>query len=129
MMQEEINALTERIIGAAIRVRKELGLGYLEKVYENAMCVQLREDGIEVAQQQGLIIRYHGQVVGEYVADLVVAKSIIVELKAARAMEPVFVAQAINYLRAANLGVALVMNFEPEKFEFKRIVGPAFQVF
>jgi GxxExxY protein len=128
MTHEEINALTERIIGAAIRVRKELGLGFLEKVYENAMCVQLREEGIEVVQQQPLVIQYHGQVVGNYCADLVVAGSVIVELKAARAIEPVFMAQAINYLRATNLGVALVLNFGPEKLEFKRVVGPAFKV-
>ena len=127
MTDEEINSLTERIIAAAIRVRKELGLGFLEKVYENAMFIQLREDGLEAAQQQPLVVKYHNQIVGEYIADLVIARTVIVELKAARAIEPIFIAQTLNYLKATQLSVALLFNFGPQKLEFKRLVGPSFQ--
>ncbi|MCL2640301.1 MAG: GxxExxY protein [Phycisphaerales bacterium] len=127
MTEVEINALTERIIVAAIRVRKELGLGFLEKVYENAICVELRESGLEVEQQKPISVQYHGCIVGEYIADLVVAGTVIVELKAARAIDPVHIAQCLNYLKATGLGVGLLLNFGPAKLEFKRLVGPAFR--
>jgi GxxExxY protein len=127
MDEAYINGITERIIAAAIRVRKELGLGFLEKIYENSLRIELRLDGLEVEQQKAISVFYKGEVVGEYFADLLVARCVIVELKAARAMEPVFLSQALNYLEATKMPVALVLNFGPERLDVKRIVGSAFK--
>jgi len=78
------NALSERIIGCAFRVLNTLGAGFLEKVYENALALEMRETGLSVAQQKGITVYYNGIVVGEYVADLVVGDTVIIELKASR---------------------------------------------
>jgi GxxExxY protein len=124
--QQRINALTERIIGAAIRVRKELGLGFMEKVYENALAIELHEAGLQVEQQKPLKVHYHEHIVGDYVADLIVEGCVIIELKAAKGIDSAHIAQCLNYLQATGLPVALLMNFG-DRFEYKRLVGRAFQ--
>lgn len=105
---------TERIIGAAYRVYNTLGHGFLEKVYENALALELANAGMNVEQQHAAPVRYAGEVVGDYVADLVVDGKVIVEVKAAGSLEKSHEAQLINYLKATSIEVGLLINFGPE---------------
>ena len=123
---EEINRITERIIGAAYKVANRLGHGFMEKVYENAMAHELRKDGLKVEQQSCIAVYYDGVVVGDYVADLVVNELVIVELKSIKVLEEIHAAQCINYLAATGRPVCLLINFA-KKVEIKRFAGPAFQ--
>ena len=113
--------LTERIIGAFFAVYNELGYGFSEKVYENALVLELRKLGLEVEQQKQVVVHYHGQVVGEYLADVVVNGVVIVELKAVRQLSKEHEAQLLNYLKATTIEVGLLLNFGP-KAEFRRKV-------
>jgi GxxExxY protein len=114
--------ITERIIGCAIRVSNALGPGFLEKVYENALAHELRRTGCRVEQQHAVTIRYDGVIVGEYVADLLVEGAVLIELKAAKAIEPVHEAQLLNYLRATGLRTGLLLNFGTPRLGIKRLV-------
>lgn len=96
------------------RVYRRLGYGFLEKVYENAMALELRRMGLKVVQQQPIPVYYGPDVVGEYFADLVVEDKVIVELKAARALADEHEAQLLNYLRATPYEVGLLLNFGPK---------------
>ena len=100
------NALSERIIGCAFRVLNTLGPGFLEKVYENALAHELREAGLAVVQQKGITVYYRSIPVGDYIADLVVEGTVVVELKASKALDPAHTAQCINYLKATGLHCA-----------------------
>jgi len=111
--------ITEQIIGAFYMVYNALGYGFLEKVYKNALVIELRRRGVKVAQQVPIAVYYAGEVVGEYCADLVVADQIIVEIKAARALLAEHEAQLLNYLKATEYEVGLLLNFGP-KAEHKR---------
>ncbi|MBL9150542.1 MAG: GxxExxY protein [Phycisphaerae bacterium] len=118
----DINSgLTEGIIGAAFDVANELGCGFLEKVYENAMLVSLRSRGLAVVQQQRFDVQFRYQLVGEYVADLVVEGSVLVELKAVRKLDDVHTAQCLNLLRASGLPLCLLMNFARPSLEIRRL--------
>jgi GxxExxY protein len=114
--------ITEKIIGCAFTVSNVLGSGFLEKVYENALVHDLRKNGLEVKQQQAIIIKYDNVVVGEYVADLLVENQILVELKACKALEDIHFAQCINYLKATGLRICLLLNFGTPKIQVKRII-------
>jgi len=103
--------ITDKIIGAAYEVHGVLGQGFLEKVYENALAVELRRAGLEVEQQRPITVRYKNEVVGDYFADLVVEGAVIVELKATRSIEPVHEVQLVNYLRATRLQVGILIHF------------------
>jgi len=105
--------LTEQVIGAFYEVYNRLGYGFLEKVYENALAIELAERGLAVVQQQPIEVRYRGQVVGEYFADLVVEGRVIVELKAAAKVVDQHEAQLLNYLKATPYEVGLLFNFGP----------------
>lgn len=96
--------VTEMIIGAYYKVYNALGYGFLEKVYENAMAIELAEKGFEVAQQQEITVYYQKAVVGEYVADLVINDKIILELKAAETLRQEHAAQLVNYLQGNRQG-------------------------
>lgn len=111
--------LTQKIIGAYYAVYNELGYGFLEKVYENALVHELRKHGLSVVQQQRIQIEYDGVAVGDYIADIIVENKIILELKAAEAISPAHTAQLINYLRATYCEVGFVLNFGP-KAEYER---------
>jgi GxxExxY protein len=113
---------TERIIACAYSVSNALGVGFLEKVYENALAYELRQAGLRVLQQHQLKVRYRGVVVGEYAVDLLVEDSVLVELKAAKGVEEVFLAQCLNYLRASGRQVCLLLNFGTPKLQVRRIV-------
>lgn len=105
--------LTEKIIGAAYEVYNALGRGFLERVYENALALELRSRGLAVEAQRPIEVRYRGEAVGEYVADLVVEGKVIVEVKAAATLDGAHEAQLINYLKATGIGVGLLINFGP----------------
>lgn len=118
MIDEDI---TEIIIGAAYKVANTLGAGFLEKVYENALTIELKKSGLSVKQQYSLPVYYEDQLVGNYFADLLVEDSVIVELKAVRELVPEFSAQVINYLKAARINTGLLINSGKPKIEIKRL--------
>lgn len=103
--------LTYQIIGAAYEVHAGLGAGFLEKVYENAMCIELEERGLHVRQQYCIPVHYKGQMVGEYYADLFVEEKVIVELKAVERLLPIHEAQLVNYLQGTGIELGLLINF------------------
>jgi GxxExxY protein len=115
----EHGQLTEPIIKAFYKVYNTLGHGFLEKVYENALVIELRTMGLKAAQQCPITIFYDGHVVGNYFADIMVEDLVIVELKAAAAIDKSHEAQLLNYLRATAIEVGLLLNFGL-KPEFKR---------
>jgi len=113
--------LTKKIIGAFFEVHKELGFGFSEKVYENALVIALHALGLTVDQQIPLTVYYAGQVVGEYVADLLIDGVVLLDLKSTKALVEQHEAQLLNYLKATEIEVGLLLNFGP-KAEFKRKV-------
>lgn len=115
-----INRITERIIGCSYRVSNELGSGFLEKVYENALAHELRKTGLKVHQQHEVDVLYDGAPVGKYFADLFVEDSVIVEIKATRSFDDSHKAQCLNYLKATGLKIGLVINFGRPQIEIKR---------
>ncbi|MDD5929158.1 MAG: GxxExxY protein [Spirochaetales bacterium] len=117
------NEITEKIIGAAYKVANTLGAGFLEKVYENALFIELNKSGLKVKQQYNLPVYYENEKVGDYYADLFIEDSVIVELKTAKELAPEFSAQVINYLKAAKLDTGLLINFGKQKIEIKRLFG------
>ncbi len=120
---KEINELTEKVIRCAFTVSNTLGCGFLEKVYENALAHELRKAGLKTEQQHGITIHYDGVVVGEYAADLLVEETLLIELKAVKELDDVHLAQCLNYLRATNLRLCLLMNFAKPKVEVRRIAN------
>jgi len=118
----ELEKIVETIIGAAYEVSNVLGAGFLEKVYERALKRELSLRGLEVKTQVTHRILYKGQYVGEYLADLIVAESVLVELKCVECFTNEHLAQCINYLKAAGLRLGLLINFQRPKVEWKRVV-------
>ena len=110
------------VVAAAIQVWKTLGYGFLEKVYENALCFELRKRGIVFEQQKQVKVKYEGQIIGDYVADIIVDGKIILELKSAKAIDGSHIAQTLNYLKATGLRLGILLNFGPSKMENKRII-------
>ncbi len=106
--------ITDQIIKAFYTVYGVLGYGFLEKVYENALAIELRKQGLKVEQQAQIVVYYDGHEVGVYQADLLVAEAVIVELKATRALAPEHEAQLLNYLKATPYEVGLLFNFGPK---------------
>ena len=121
--RKQLDRVTAKIIGAAQRVSSALGIGFLEKVYENALAIELRKGGVLVKQQPLLKVFYEGEIVGEYAADLIVENEVVVELKAVRALDNVHQAQCMNTLRATKLTVCLLLNFGTSRLQVKRIVN------
>ncbi len=119
--KHRLNQITEKIIGCAYMVSNELGCGFLEKVYENALVYELRNAGIRVNQQHNIQVSYDNVIVGEYVADLLVEECVLVELKAAKALDEIHLAQCLNYLKATGLNICLLLNFGKPRVEIKRI--------
>ena len=117
-----LDALSNQIIGCAFTVANTLGSGFLEKIYENALAIELRSAGLTVVQQFGITVTYRDTIVGEYLADLLVEDAILIELKTVRALERAHHAQCLNYLRATGRHLCLLMNFGLPRLEFRRIV-------
>ncbi len=113
--------VTEKIINAFYRVNNTLGYGFLERVYENAMVIELKELGCKVIKQKNIKVFYKSKEVGEYFVDLLVDNCVIIELKAAERISNEHEAQLINYLKSTNIEVGLLLNFG-KKAEFKRKV-------
>jgi GxxExxY protein len=117
----EGNEITEKIIGCAYTVSNTLGIGFVEKVYENALAHLLRKSNLHVVQQHPIKVNFDGVVVGEFVADLLVENRILVELKAVSMLKDEHMAQALNYLRATGVEICLLINFGTTKVEIKRL--------
>lgn len=107
----QYEAITHQIIAAAYVVHNTLGSGYLEKVYENALLVELRSRGIAAQQQVGVPVFYRQTMVGDFVTDLLVNDLILIELKAVETLHPKHEAQLVNYLTATGLDIGLLINF------------------
>lgn len=120
--EHRLNDITERIIRCVYVVANTLGNGFLEKVYENALAHELRKAGFVVEQQKGIKVRYDGVIVGDYLADLLVQKEVLVELKAVKTLDNIHVAQCLNYLRETGLKVCLLLNFGTPKVQIRRLV-------
>lgn len=111
--------ITDKIIAAFYKVYNTLGYGFLEKVYENALMIELRKGYAPAEAQKQITVLYEGETVGEYFADILVADAVIIELKAAKMLADEHEAQLLNYLKATSYEVGLLLNFGP-KPEFKR---------
>jgi GxxExxY protein len=121
----DLNDITYKINGAVFevnRVLRVLGPGFLEKVYENALLVELKEQGLKAESQVPLKVHYKGEVVGEYVVDILVEDSVILELKAVEQFQKIHEAQLLNYLKATGVNVGLLINFKHPRAEIKRMV-------
>ena len=105
--------LTKKIIGCAYKVHNALGPGFLEKIYENALRIELEKLGLKVKQQEPINVCYEGQVVGEYYADLWVDESVVIELKAVQSLVKKHEVQLVNYLTATGIECGLLLNFGP----------------
>ena len=117
------DALAGSIISCAYRVGKVLGCGFLEKVYENALAIELATAGLVVETQMPIQVSYNGHLVGDYFADMVVEDEVIVELKATKAIENIHFAQCQNYLKATGKKLGLVINFGEEKVRVRRVAN------
>ena len=118
----DLNQLTYAINGAIFEVNRILGPGFLKKVYENALLMELKARGIKAAAQYPIKVRYKDKIVGEYFADLLVENQVIIELKTVNRIEKIHEAQLLNYLKATGIKVGLLVNFKNTKAEIKRLV-------
>ena len=114
--------LTEKIIGAAFEVHRQMGNGFLEKVYENAMVRELVEGGLRLETQHPIPVAYKGHVVGSYFADILVEGSVICEIKAIETLLPIHESQLLHYLKATGISVGLLLNFGTPRVQVKRKV-------
>jgi GxxExxY protein len=113
--------LTGQIIKACFDVINELGAGFLESVYQNALVLALRQKGLMVEPQKPIAVIFRGENVGQFYADLLVDEKVIIELKAVSALQPEHQAQLINYLKATGIEVGLLVNFGVPKLEYRRL--------
>jgi GxxExxY protein len=118
----KLDALTQKIIGCAFEVSNTLGCGFLEKVYERALVQELKIAGLNVKAQYPISVYYKGTVVGNFFADILVENIILVELKALNSLDNTHQAQCLNYLKASNLNLCLLINFGKPKVEIKRMI-------
>lgn len=120
----EVNALSHEVIGAAIEVHRVLGPGYLESIYEEALCIELQARGIPFARQITFGVDYKGRRIGESRLDLLVGDRLVVELKAVEMLMPIHTAQALSYLKATGRELAIIINFNVSilKDGIKRVV-------
>lgn len=116
LLHEEI---TEKIIKSYFKVYNTLGYGFLEKVYENALAIELRKNGLEVKCQYPISVLYESEIVGEYFADIIVNNIVVIELKATKEISEYNECQLINYLKATNIELGLLLNFGKEA-EYRR---------
>jgi len=117
-----INDITYQINGAIFEVSRTLGAGFLEKVYENALMIELQKRGLEAESQVPIKVYYKEEAVGEYFADILVQDKVILELKAVENLSKLHEAQILNYLKATGIQVGLLVNFKHPKAEIKRMV-------
>lgn len=116
--------ITEIILACSFSIMNELGTGFLESVYKNALVLALHEHGLNVEVEKRFEVKFRGRLIGIYVADLVVESSVIVELKCCGSLHGDLQAQLINYLKASGILVGLLINFGKRKLEYKRLLHP-----
>ena len=121
--ERRLNELSEKIIGAAYEVSNILGVGFLEKVYENALNVELKLRGLKTLPQAPLKVYYKDELVGDYMADILVENEIIIELKTVKEFDDTHIAQCLNYLRITGMKLCLLINFSKPRVEIRRIVN------
>lgn len=114
--------LTEKIIRAAMNTYNTLGFGFMEKVYENSLMIEFELSRLKAIQQHPIKVFYKGIIVGDYIADIIVEDKIILELKSIENINKIHEVQLVNYLKAINKDVGILLNFGKEKLEFKRKV-------
>ena len=122
--QEQKDPLTEKIIGYAIEVHRTLGPGLLEATYESALCIELEFGGLKFERQVSIPVNYKSRVIGDYRLDLVVEKSVILEIKSVDRFDPIFEAQLLTYLKITGLRCGLLLNFNSRllKDGIKRLI-------
>jgi len=121
-MDESLNLISEKIIGCAFSVSNTLGAGFLEKVYQNALALELINAGLEIEKEKAITIFYKGTIVGEYFADILVNQQVIIETKAVQSLNEIHQAQLLNYLKATGLPLGLLFNFGTPKVQIKRML-------
>lgn len=121
--EHRLSELTFAINGCAMNVLNNIGHGFHEKIYENAMAVALKNKGLNFSQQTKFDIRYQGEVVGAYIPDLIVENQVIVELKAIDQIGNHETGQVLNYLHACDLQLGLILNFKHSKLQQKRVIS------
>ena len=114
--------LVYQVVGCAMKVHRELGYGFLEKVYENSLMLLLKKEGITVKQQHPVPVYFEGETVGEYFADILIEDKILIELKTVEKISKVHYAQLLNYLKATGIQLGLLINFGPQKLEYERLI-------
>ncbi len=122
MTSMDINDITYQINGAVFEVNRILGHGFLEKIYQKALLIELWKRGLKAESEVPIRVQYKGELVGDYFADIVVEDRIILELKSIEKLQPVHEAQLLNYLKATGIQVGLLINFTHPKAEIKRMV-------
>ena len=118
----EYQGLTEKIIGCAYRVYNKMGFGFLESVYEKCMLIELGKEGLSVEAQKPITVFYENDIVGEFIADIIVENTVILELKSVKRIVQAHEVQLVNYLVATGKPVGLILNFGERKVEIKRKV-------
>ncbi len=118
----EYKELTEKIIGCAYHTYNKMGFGFLESVYEKCLLIEMRKQGLKAESQKPITVYYENEIVGEFVADIVVEDTIILELKSVRQIVKAHEVQLVNYLVATGKSVGLIINFGEKKVEIKRKV-------
>lgn len=111
------------IVGQAMKVQRELGYGFLEKVNENALSILLRRKNLKVRTQHPITVRFEGEFVGQFYADMLIEDKIILELKVAARISNAHMAQALNYLKGTGLKLAIIINFGPKGLDSHRVVN------
>jgi len=117
-----LEEITYKINGAVFEVNRQLGAGFLEKVYENALLSELRERGLKAESQVPIRVTYKGNLVGDYLADIVVQDQVILEIKAVESLAKIHEAQLLNYLKATGYKIGLLINFTHPKAVIKRYI-------
>ena len=120
---KDLDKLAYEVIGAAMEVHRKLGPGFLESVYEEALCVELREQKVAFQRQFEVAINYKGHAVGKSRLDLLIEQKLIVELKTTKRIDNNHLAQTLNYLKATGLKLGLIINFGNPRVEIKRVVN------
>jgi GxxExxY protein len=115
--------LSYTIMQAAFEVHNQLGPGYLESLYEEAMAIELQCLGLKVERQKPIIVKYKGQAIGKHILDTVVEDKVILEYKAANELIPIHEQQALSYLKATGLPLAIVINFGTSRVQYKRVTN------
>ena len=113
-------SITGKVIGCAMAVHRALGPGFFESVYQNALVHELRKAGLSIEVERPIQVHYDGVVVGEFVIDVLVEGSVIIENKAVQALAPVHEVQLVNYLTATGIEIGLLLNFGAQRLEYKR---------